>query len=193
MLGTAGPGRRERGGLVLGWAWDGDAVRADAGGARSGQPLTLGGGADARPRRRTRHRGGAAAAADRPRRRRRRPRAAEPGTHVRGRRRKRRARRSAPRCPSSWAASARAGSTSPRHVAVNEAELARVISEMRNDVRRAYFDAAAATLRVQIALTRCGPWRSGPATRRTPGSRPATCRNRISRRPSWRSRAATTI
>jgi len=37
-------------------------------------------------------------------------------------------------------------------IAVNEADLARVIAEVRNQVRRAYFDAAAATLRVQIAL-----------------------------------------
>jgi len=37
-------------------------------------------------------------------------------------------------------------------IAVNEADLARVISEVRNEVRRAYFDAAAATLRVQISL-----------------------------------------
>ena len=37
-------------------------------------------------------------------------------------------------------------------IAVNEADLARVIAEVRNEVRRAYFDAAAATLRVQIAL-----------------------------------------
>ena len=37
-------------------------------------------------------------------------------------------------------------------IAVNDADLARVIAAVRNDVRRAYFDAAAATLRVQIAL-----------------------------------------
>jgi outer membrane protein, heavy metal efflux system len=37
-------------------------------------------------------------------------------------------------------------------MAVNDADLARVIAEVRNEVRRAYFDAAAATLQVQIAL-----------------------------------------
>jgi outer membrane protein, heavy metal efflux system len=37
-------------------------------------------------------------------------------------------------------------------IALNEADLARVISDVRNEVRRAYFDAAAARLRVQIAL-----------------------------------------
>lgn len=37
-------------------------------------------------------------------------------------------------------------------IAVNEADLARVIAEVRNEVRRAYFDAAAAALQVQIAI-----------------------------------------
>jgi len=36
-------------------------------------------------------------------------------------------------------------------VAVTEADVARVIAEVRNDVRRSYFDAVAATLRVSIA------------------------------------------
>ncbi|MEO7272941.1 MAG: TolC family protein, partial [Vicinamibacterales bacterium] len=37
-------------------------------------------------------------------------------------------------------------------IAVNDADLARVIVEVRHEVRRAYFDAGAAALRVQIAL-----------------------------------------
>ncbi|MEP6916608.1 MAG: TolC family protein [Acidobacteriota bacterium] len=37
-------------------------------------------------------------------------------------------------------------------IAVNEADLGRVIADIRNEVRRAYFEAAAATLRVQMSL-----------------------------------------
>ena len=53
-----------------------------------------------------------------------------------------RARRQAPAPASTWRS---------RRVAVGDADLARVIAEVRHDVRRAYFEAVAAEMRAQIA------------------------------------------
>ncbi len=77
-------------------------------------------------------------------------------------------------------------------VAVGDADLARVIADVRRDVRRAYFEAVAADTR---GTDRRAMSAHSPNARATPpmrGSRQAMFRDPISHSRTWRSRTART-